>query len=390
MERLGIAQAVPLALDLFSATLVFASTHLVGLAFAGNLVLLLVLYELLRRAAPTLPPRLAALPARLPRRVAIVLALSHLLVRAAPDATAARFAWSMSAALLALAGIRLLYLLACASRALRVLFWATVVVHLVHPELLVVPVALAVADALLDVSGFVRRFTRVGDVDRMRLEQALSRLRTATRPVPVLAALAVVQLAPTWVGSGALSGTELPAEPAASLAPDEPADPSSARIPVGTGAFTIDRHEFPNREGELPLTGLAPEEAANACATRGRTLCTRDQWAWACSGGGRHRFIVPGIANVDPLVGRCNIGGGGALEPAGARVECRNDAGIHDLVGNAYEWVRVPGSATRYGLVGSYFAYYDDSTASCPFVALVHESQIELLDLAVVGFRCCR
>ena len=90
------------------------------------------------------------------------------------------------------------------------------------------------------------------------------------------------------------------------------------------------------------------------------------------------------------VVRRCNLGApGGAIRPSGAGEGCENEAGIHDLAGNAWEWVRLEDRPGWWGLAGGYFRYSDEQTPSCAFRLLVHEAQLPALDLGVVGFRCC-
>ena len=166
----------------------------------------------------------------------------------------------------------------------------------------------------------------------------------------------------------------------------------------GGGLATIDRYEHPNVRGQLPTLSPTPAAAAAACLAEGKHLCDSQEWYEACSDAGDTFYVVKS-APYDPIAIRrllevCNVRHPDRppeLEAAGARPRCYGRLRVHDLVGNAFEWVRLDGMpAGFWGLAGSYYRYSDAQTMSCGFRVLVHESQLELIEPGGVGFRCCR
>lgn len=149
-------------------------------------------------------------------------------------------------------------------------------------------------------------------------------------------------------------------------------------------AFYMDRFEtaqllpgdyFPVA-GHVPATQLTASEAGAVCARWGKRLCRVEEWRQACLGLQRQRFSY---AN-EYAAGNCNVSGK-AIVPAGLFANCRSDGGIHDLIGNALEWVQSENG--RSIAVGGSFA--DGSGADCfsthYFPVSARSSQ--------VGLRCC-
>ncbi|MCK6507934.1 formylglycine-generating enzyme family protein [Myxococcota bacterium] len=116
----------------------------------------------------------------------------------------------------------------------------------------------------------------------------------------------------------------------------------------GAPGFWIDRYEFPGRQGERPELRLSLQAARERCASQGKRLCTAAEWRRACLGPtGDNDFGYGPTWQAGRCVdshalssGHTSIVGGddGAL-PAGAMPGCATPEGVHDLVGNAEEWV---------------------------------------------------
>jgi formylglycine-generating enzyme required for sulfatase activity len=85
-----------------------------------------------------------------------------------------------------------------------------------------------------------------------------------------------------------------------------------------------------SRAGVLPSTRVTWFQAQQACAASGKRLLTNAEWQTAAAGtpdGGHDAASAP-----------CNIFGRG-LVPTGSLPGCASRHGVHDLVGNAWEWV---------------------------------------------------
>ncbi|MCB9779219.1 MAG: SUMF1/EgtB/PvdO family nonheme iron enzyme [Alphaproteobacteria bacterium] len=113
-----------------------------------------------------------------------------------------------------------------------------------------------------------------------------------------------------------------------------------AREARRTGAYCIDRHEFPNVAGQPPTVWVGWLQAKEACRLRGRRLCTEDEWARACGGDEGWRFPY-GDERVE---GRCNdavepMGDSRQVWPIGEDHGCVSPYGAWDMDGNVSEFV---------------------------------------------------
>ncbi len=154
--------------------------------------------------------------------------------------------------------------------------------------------------------------------------------------LPALAALAFA------VGcSGALS----PPDPVGMVKITVDGAPS---LSGSSGTFYMDRYEFPNQEGEKPLTYLDLEQAASLCAQEGKRLCTAGEWRRACLGpDGTNRYGYGPVYQEDRCHSARRLPSGHTsmmdpdelVAPSGSFPQCSTPEGIWDLVGNLEEWV---------------------------------------------------
>lgn len=162
-------------------------------------------------------------------------------------------------------------------------------------------------------------------------------------------------------------------------------------VELGPGLF-MDRYEYPNREGEMPLVGLTWATARGHCRRVGKDLCTAALWERACAG--TQGFAFP--------YGNRRLDGACAIElsrpaPSGAHPGCSSEAGVMDLCGSVWEWtlssLDLPdglypaGTVLRQVRGGSWFS--DGSDGACQ-PARGYFAVPETWAFTEVGFRCCR
>lgn len=180
--------------------------------------------------------------------------------------------------------------------------------------------------------------------------------------------------------------------------------PALSVRPVGTGGqgneagsvridgFFIDRYEYPNTAGHLPVVNVTWEEAKALCRERGSRLCTEMEWEQAAQGPANLAF---GYGDTfEP--GRCNtpwkedgIWHRGSVSPSGGFPDCATGLGVHDMVGNVWEWTDGWYAQNRGWRVvrgGSWFHNVNMARADSRYGR--HLTSAYRLDL--IGFRCCR
>jgi hypothetical protein len=96
----------------------------------------------------------------------------------------------------------------------------------------------------------------------------------------------------------------------------------------------IDKYEYPNAQGSLPQGNLSYSDAQRACKSKGKRLCTVEEWQWACSG--LEGYAYPYGWVIDKKT--CNTEGVTKLEASGKRYNCVGKFGVFDMVGNIFEW----------------------------------------------------
>lgn len=170
--------------------------------------------------------------------------------------------------------------------------------------------------------------------------------------------------------------------------------------------FCIDRYEWPNRVGELPLVYVNWLEAKDHCASVGKRLCRRSEWTLACEGPKRLPYPWGYRRQPSP----CNIDRSAvpfdayALEreadreeelarlwqadPIGSHPNCVSAFGVYDLSGNVDEWTDNladnPSTKRPSTLNGGYWGPVRDT---CRLTTKSHGPNFRFYQ---VGFRCCR
>ncbi|WP_437282686.1 SUMF1/EgtB/PvdO family nonheme iron enzyme [Sorangium sp. So ce375] len=177
------------------------------------------------------------------------------------------------------------------------------------------------------------------------------------------------------------------------------------RAAVDHRRFCIDRHEWPNRVGELPRVYVDWHEAKSLCASIGRRLCRRSEWMLACEGPKRLPYPwgfvrTPSPCNIDraaiafdidAMVDETTREGEIArlwqADPIGSHPNCISAYGAYDLSGNVDEWTDNladdPGTSRPATLNGGYWGPVRNT---CRLTTGGHGPTFKFYQ---VGFRCC-
>lgn len=173
--------------------------------------------------------------------------------------------------------------------------------------------------------------------------------------------------------------------------------------------FCMDRYEYPNEVGELPMTLVSWSDAERVCNTLGKRLCTESEFTFACEG----EEMRPHAYGFERDAKKCNIDKpyqtpkGHLLtyelclanptcaaelervdgrEPIGSRPECVSPFGVHDMNGNVNEWVSQPWKDPphRSGIKGGWWGPVRNR---CRPITMSHDETYHGYE---VGFRCCK
>lgn len=158
------------------------------------------------------------------------------------------------------------------------------------------------------------------------------------------------------------------------------------------GAYWIDKYEYPNKPGQLPLTGVDISEARDRCKATGGRLCSPLEWSAACMSGdeGYEYYLMKKRNGAQELISaECRSSLGGAVAPNGARKKCKNEYDLHDMMGNAWEMVEIPGMSGMIGFMGQGEGSGYEVLNQCNWLSAVYENQADVLPKGNIGFRCC-
>jgi hypothetical protein len=179
----------------------------------------------------------------------------------------------------------------------------------------------------------------------------------------------------------------------------------SRRTPM---KYCMDAYEWPNERGAIPRVLTSWQDARELCASKGKRLCTEEEFTFACEGEEMRPYVYgferdPSKCNFDkPYRARtftflawdacqgdaaCKAAFDGIDQrvPAGSNEACRSPEGIYDLNGNVNEWVMLPGKKGphRSGLKGGWWGPVRNRCR--PTVTFHDEGDFGY----EVGFRCC-
>jgi len=146
--------------------------------------------------------------------------------------------------------------------------------------------------------------------------------------------------------------------------------------------FCVDRYEFPNKKGEIPLHDLTFNEAKTSCATVGLHVCTEQEWRLTCGGVGNR----PWPYGFKYEAKTCHYGllpnDENHIVAAGTMPLCKSPEGVFDLSGNAWEWTASSsGKGELRGGGSNISAGYGRCNARAPATDTFSTSE--------TGVRCC-
>lgn len=148
--------------------------------------------------------------------------------------------------------------------------------------------------------------------------------------------------------------------------------------------FCIDTYEYPNKKGETPILNVTYTQARESCQNQGKRLCTPQEWERACRND-KEKNSYPYGKNY--LLEKCNTLGNPVMKnkvsESGFFYDCRGDAGVFDMSGNAAEWTESEGGEP-YVYGGSWQSGENESTCGSKFQLQGGGKYF------YVGFRCCK
>ena len=162
-----------------------------------------------------------------------------------------------------------------------------------------------------------------------------------------------------------------------------------------------------SRADQVPQGYIAGDQAARACATAGKRLCTLDEWLSACRGptglvypygsayvrrrcneGRTPHPVVQFFGTSTGVFTFSNMNHPGINQQAdtvartGAFADCISPWGAFDMVGNLHEWIDDPGGTFK----GGFYVDAEINGRGCLYTTTAHAFTYR--DYST-GFRCC-
>lgn len=163
--------------------------------------------------------------------------------------------------------------------------------------------------------------------------------------------------------------------------------PSKPAAPARCGGSTATAPSKGYAPATLPQGELTWCAAAQYCAWAGKRLCTRAEWTFTCTQGGKTVFPYGDAYSA----GKC-VDGVASAAPVGSATDCHGATApyseVYDLSGNIDEWIddcddtATPATCK---VMGGY--YGDPSTAKYLACNEPFTHPIDVVD--AIGIRCC-
>ena len=153
-------------------------------------------------------------------------------------------------------------------------------------------------------------------------------------------------------------------------------------VSIGATKFCIDRYEWPDRKGALPVSYVSLAQAQDSCAAVGKRLCSSEEWSLACSGP--YSYAYPYGREYERYA--C-VTHDTTARPSGSRPECRAFFGMFDMSGNLLEWTSTPSRQNRQfnDVMGGF--WQSGPRSGCFDIRYSYFPQNRHNP---VGFRCCK
>ncbi len=159
-------------------------------------------------------------------------------------------------------------------------------------------------------------------------------------------------------------------------------------VPVGgvtqdgpSQGFCIDEYEWPNKAGEKPKAFTSQMDAATACKSVGKRLCSAAEWKWSCQGPDKTKYSYGQSFEAAYCTSNSSVPG-----RSGRKKNCRSWYGAYDMGGNVWEWTSTPSPKRSKYFVVSGGSWKSVSQTSCGTTKYSFFPQNEY---PMVGFRCC-
>lgn len=158
---------------------------------------------------------------------------------------------------------------------------------------------------------------------------------------------------------------------------------------VKSKGFFIDRFEGENQKGANPAVFITYDDAAAACAARGKRLCTSEEWERACKGP---ESFVYGYGDTfdatkcGPDTTKDADRDDRSDQASGSLAECKSGWGVYDMAGGAREWTSTPDkNDPRFRVVKGGKPGNPERGSRCAFV----DARSPTVRERTISYRCC-